>query len=305
LGKQRNEITKIIITGATGLLGRALFKELDQNSDYSVIGIGYTRTGKGITKLNLLDFQRVYDFINTIKPDLILHSAGERRPDISETDPDYTDRLNIDVTQHLASAARTIDSWFIYISTDYIFDGSSPPYSPTSIPNPLNHYGKSKLRGENILWNTTKNACVLRVPVLYGQVETLEESAITTIAKDLFIDQKTQVDHWAVRYPTLVDDVAVVCRQMIEHKGRNNRFSGTYHWSGNQPFTKYEIAKVIADIFNLDISHVFPITAPSGGAPRPHNCQLDTTDLEKIKIGQRTEFKKTIKKVIESHLIGK
>jgi len=187
LGKQKTKIKRILLTGATGLLGRAIFKELNQNSDYSTTGIGYNRTGNGITKLNLLDFHNVYDFINTKKPDLIIHSAGERRPDISETEPSYTDMLNIEVTRHVASSAKSINACVIYISTDYIFDGTNPPYRPTSRPNPLNHYGKSKLAGENILWNVTKNACVLRIPVLYGQVETLEESAITTIAKDLFI----------------------------------------------------------------------------------------------------------------------
>ena len=68
------------------------------------------------------------------------------------------------------------------ISADYVFDGTTPPYQTGDIPNPLNYYMKSKLEGENAVRDITDNYAILRIPILYGQVETLAESPVTLLA---------------------------------------------------------------------------------------------------------------------------
>jgi S-adenosylmethionine synthetase len=65
-----------------------------------------------------------------MRPNYIIHCAAERRPDVSEKDPAATLRLNVEATRTLATVAAEIGSWFLYISTDYVFDGSNPPYFP-------------------------------------------------------------------------------------------------------------------------------------------------------------------------------
>lgn len=118
---------KIIITGATGLLGRAVYKRLEENKDFTVVGTGFSRAQPPVEKLNLRNRSDVDLFIETRKPDCIIHCAAERRPDISEADPDASRELNVEVTSYLAEKAGNLGIFMIYISTDYVFDGKNPP----------------------------------------------------------------------------------------------------------------------------------------------------------------------------------
>jgi hypothetical protein len=87
------------------------------------------------------------------------------------------------------------------MTIDYVFDGSKPPYATTDAPNPLNLYGKTKLAGEVATLTALPSAGVLRVPVLYGCIQELGESAVSVIAKGVTDTSKPSIqDHWAYRY---------------------------------------------------------------------------------------------------------
>ena len=181
-------MSKIVLTGASGLLGRAIMAELLPNFD--IIGLGLNRIHSGIQKLNLLDTESVNEFMWTVKPDILIHSAAERRPDISQNDPKRTIALNVEATRHVARLAYQTGSWMIYLSTNYVFDGTSPPYSPQDLTNPLNLYGQSKLDGENAVRAETDQFCIIRLPALYGQVEFLGETSITQIGEQTQSEEK-------------------------------------------------------------------------------------------------------------------
>jgi len=93
---------------------------------------------------------------------------------VSERDPEGTQRLNVDATSVIAHWAAQHDAFIIYLSTDYVFDGTCAPYRPDDTPHPLNTYGMSKLAGEGSVLTAGGPAAILRVPILYGQVETLK-----------------------------------------------------------------------------------------------------------------------------------
>jgi len=136
-----------------------------------VHGVALTRSTPTLTKLDLTDFNSVETFLTSIEPDLIIHTAAERRPDKVEKDPIKSNLLNVDVPSHLANfckAGLKSQPLLINISTDYVFDGNSPPYKVSDPPNPLNAYGTSKLLGERAIQeNGLKGRAVsLRVPVL-------------------------------------------------------------------------------------------------------------------------------------------
>ncbi len=283
---------KVMITGATGLLGRSLMSELSSSDSLDVIGTGLRRARGAIHSLDLRDSGAVKQFVESQSPAVILHAAAERRPDVSENDPDATHSLNVEATETIVEVARTVGAWVIYISTDYVFDGSSPPYRPDAAPNPLNFYGKSKLAGEEVVRGRGGH-CVLRVPVLFGPVESLNESAVTTIAIQLLAGGEVKLDHWATRYPTSTDDVAFVCRQLVERRREEPDLAGTFHWSGDEALTKYEMARAIAEAWALDV-RLIAESSPPVGAPRPRNSQLDCSDLERIGVGRRTPFKTSL-----------
>ena len=284
-------MSKIVVTGASGMLGRVLREEL---KEHEIVGTALTRTRGNLHRLDLTDKTSTESFIRTIKPDIIVHTAAERRPDVSQKDPEGTVRVNVDATKTIAEAAKEVGAWVLYISTDYVFDGTNPPYSPGDKPHPLNFYGETKLKGEEALINILPDAGILRLGVLYGKVEFLEESAVTIIAKDVLSKQEMNVDHWGRRYPTLVDDVAIICRQLAEQRLKDTTTSGVWHWCGNECFTKYEMAKIIGEVFSIPTDHLKPDSNEPKGAPRPRDCKLDCSKLESWNMGRHTSFREAI-----------
>ncbi len=292
---------KLMITGASGVLGRAFMRTFADNTDFEVIGTAYSRAQGGLHKLDLLDDDAVADFIREHQPRVIIHSAAERHPDVSEKDPEGTRQLNVVSTERLANLAKETGAWLVYISTDYVFDGTNPPYKPSDTTNPLNIYGISKRDGEDVIWAVTDDACILRVPMLYGQVENLDESPVTILAKSLLEhpNEPLVLDAWAIRYPTFIDDVALVVRQMIEHRQTHPDFRGPFHWSHDTPYTKYQMAVLVAKALGLSTEHLTPSHEPGGGAPRPKNCHLDCSALEGLGIGRQTPFETAIREVLK------
>nr|XP_033783637.1 methionine adenosyltransferase 2 subunit beta [Geotrypetes seraphini] len=297
---------RVLITGATGLLGRAVYKEFNENN-WNAFGCGYSRARPRFEQVNLLETTAVHDIIEDFQPHLIVHCAAERRPDVVESHPESAFQLNVVVSERIAKEAAKVGAFLIYISTDYVFDGTSPPYLESGIPNPLNLYGKLKLEGEKAVLQNYEGAAVLRVPILYGDVEKLEESAVTILFdKVQFSNKPANMDHWQQRFPTHVKDVASVCRQLAERRLQDSSLKGIFHWSGNEQMTKYEIACAMADAFNLPSSHLRPLAdGLVVGVLRPKNAQLDCSRLENLGIGQRTPFQTGIRESLWPFLIDK
>jgi dTDP-4-dehydrorhamnose reductase len=128
---------------------------------------------------------------------------------------------------------------------------------------------------------------------LYGDVESLDESAVTAVVNDVRSGKPKKVDHWARRYPTLVDDLALVIRDMAERK-----LNGVYHWCGQECFTKYEMAREMGDLLGASIAHLTPDENPSGGTPRPRDCKLDTSALTSLGICHHTPFRSALKRIL-------
>lgn len=177
---------RVLITGASGLLGRAILKQFSISDKWEVLGLAHSRATGTLKKANLLDFEETKRVVKEFKPHVLIHSAAERRPDVVENDEETCIKMNVGVTETLASTIIELNSglempehFMLYISTDYVFDGTSPPYKPLDEPNPLNKYGKSKLAGEQVMQKNPSDGGILRVPVLYGNVEYLKESAVT------------------------------------------------------------------------------------------------------------------------------
>ena len=147
---------RVVVTGASGMLGRSLCRLLTaaaNASSYEVTGLGYTRAKPPMRKLDLLDAAAVGALLDEVQPHVVVHAAAERDPDRAARDPARVQSLNVDVCARLASECARLNATLIYISTDYVFDGGiqsgiSPPYRPDAPTAPLNLYGRSKLAGE-------------------------------------------------------------------------------------------------------------------------------------------------------------
>ena len=280
---------KVLVTGATGMLGRSLLRHLNEyDTLYTTTGTGFNRANKipNMKKLDLLNLQQIETIVDEIKPNIVVHCAAERFPDRASADPERTQALNVDSTLNLARECARIGATIIYISTDYVFDGGihsgiQPPYPTDAKTSPINIYGESKLAGEEaVLSIPDSKPIIVRIPVLYAlDCEDLSESASLVVAKALLSTESVTVDNWGVRFPTLVDDVSSVIRLIINatQNEQNPLSKGgmKLHVSSSEQCTKYELTKLMAKIVNVDGSHIQPNSNPPSGAPRPQNTQLD------------------------------
>lgn len=299
---EKMKTKNILITGASGLLGRRILKSFLDIKSWNVTGTAHSRPAPGLVQVDLSDLEHLAGFLDSVNPDIIIHSAAERRPDVSERDPEGTQRLNVETTAGIAAWAAAHNAFLVYISTDYVFDGTTPPYYIDSLPNPLNSYGASKRAGEVAVLSACDNCAILRVPILYGAVESLAESAVTSVAQSLLDAGESgtvTVEDWAIRHPTLTDDVADVLRQMLLYKEEHPSFKGIFHWSGKEAMTKYEMARIFAEHLNFDLNRIIPDNRPPAGAPRPWNSQLDTSALTSKGIVKYTPFREAATKVLK------
>lgn len=273
---------RVLITGASGVLGSAVYDAF-RAGPHTVLGLSHSRAMGNLVRADLTQVDHTRRLFEEFKPDWVIHCAAERRPDVAEKDPEGVAKLNVDVPRHLAILANDLRFTLVCISTDYVFDGRSPPYHPWSEPNPLQLYGMSKRDGEIAALSVdAATVIVLRVPVLYGPAPKNSDSAIN-ILLDVVEDQsgkKYKMDHYATRYPTNVLDIAAFLVRLLD---LNRPLPRIIHYSAPEPFTKYEICLIFAKILGLPHHHIVPDDSPpSDATPRPRDCRLSTKETEEL-----------------------
>ncbi|MGL4219607.1 MAG: dTDP-4-dehydrorhamnose reductase family protein, partial [Shewanella sp.] len=174
--------------------------------------------------------------------------------------------------------------------TDYVFDGTTPPYAEDAAPNPVNFYGESKLQGETCVLNTDSRFAVLRLPILYGEVTQLSESAVLVLINQLLDSRPQRVDHWAIRSPTSTADIAGAIAKLIKRQLHAADVSGIYHFSAPQTMTKYQMLLSLGELLAIDTAHLIPELTPMDSAKRPQDCTLSCGRLAALGIYSELEF---------------
>ncbi|KAL1836706.1 hypothetical protein VTJ49DRAFT_4751 [Mycothermus thermophilus] len=302
----------VLVTGATGLLGRQVAKAFAFH-DWTVKGTGFSRAdGKSILKVDLSDAGEVERVLDEVKPQVIVHCAANRSPESVDSDPAGARALNIEASRSLALASAARGILLIYISTDYVFPGrpGEAPYEADAEPAPTNLYGQTKLDGEKAVLGVFKEqgkselGVVLRVPVLYGEVDKEKgnkESAVNILmdtvlkAAEKGAEGKVKMDHWAVRYPTNTEDVARVCYDIaIRYLNETDKPSlpRILQFSSEDRYTKYEICQIFAEIMGVPMDRIEPNSQgndPNAAVQRPYDCHLSTRALQDLGIDVSTQ----------------
>lgn len=294
---------KILLTGASGLLGRVLSVELGRLEKIQLIELAFAHASDAQVSLDLMNTAALVRALEEWRPDLIIHAAAERHPDIVDKDPVAAKKLNVDATAALANFAAAQQAAFIYLSTDYVFDGTMPPYKSEDTPHPLNEYGRLKFEGEvkvKAAFGTsafTKKAAIFRVPLLYGPIKNFTELSITEALPSLLEGNSVLTDAWAMRYPLHVADISAAILLIISQLAIGE--GGIYQLSGSEGFTKYEMLRIAAEALGLDASKVVANSHPPKGTPRPRDCRLDSSRLGQLGFTPQILFREGIKKALD------
>ncbi|KAE8350472.1 hypothetical protein BDV28DRAFT_139088 [Aspergillus coremiiformis] len=293
----------VLVTGATGLLGRQVFNTFKHSACF-VVGQGYSRAAPPtILKADLENTEDVKRILDEVKPQIIVHCAANRFPDQCEQNPEKARRVNVDATRTLAEEASSRGAFLIYISTDYVFPGKEgeAPYEADAETNPPNLYGQLKLDGERVVLEATKATglgLVLRVPVLYGPGDN-SESAVNTLIDAVWKSQgpesRVTMDDWAQRYPTNTEDVARVCRDIviryIKERTRLPELPHILQFTSEDRMTKYEICEKFAEVLGLPLDRMIRDQQgndPNSPVQRPYDVHLSTKGLRDLGIDVRT-----------------
>ncbi|PQJ81226.1 SDR family oxidoreductase [Polaribacter glomeratus] len=252
----------VVVTGSNGLLGQTLLKLLLlEKHTYQVFGLskGKNRSGREdftYISIDLTDEQKLKKKLTEIEPNFIINTAAMTQVDDCENNKIGCDLLNITVVKWLSEISKVLDAHLIHLSTDFIFDGKKGNYKETDVANPLSYYGISKLKSEEILINSTIDFTILRTILVYGKVFDMSRSNIVLWVKEMLEKGKeiTIVED-QFRAPTYVEDLALACKISMDKKA-----TGIYHISSNTVLSVYEIAKQIAETFNLDKNFIQPIS---------------------------------------------
>jgi S-adenosylmethionine synthetase len=282
---------KILITGASGLLGHALGERLGRDHDVSLWG--YTQARGPYTSVDLRNGSAVASSMRVCAPDVVIHAAAYRDPDYCQYNMDDAWALNVEGTRHVVTSAGNWDARVVFISTDYVFDGSSPPYTEASAVNPLNVYGQTKAEAETVVREAGGDHLILRIPILYGPGATPGSDLIEKLGTAVQVREPKEIDDVAQRAPTLTTDVAEVAAMLI---GRGA--GGTFHASSGDVMTQYRMAMVVAKVLGLPADHIHPGPAVPRAAQRPMAATLDTTKLRTFGFDRFTRFEEGVRKVL-------
>lgn len=249
---------KVLITGTNGLLGQKLVELLVQKGDYQVIATARGanrlpfREGYVYHPLDVTDRDQVHRLMQESGPDYVIHTAAMTNVDQCESEQEACWRLNVDAVQYLVEACRATDTFFLHLSTDFIFDGADGPYDEEAAPNPISFYGESKLAAERLLLDSSIRWAVARTVLVYGIAHDMSRSNIILWVKKSLEEGKTIKvvdDQW--RTPTLAEDLATGCYLIVKHEAE-----GIFNVSGKDLLTPFEMAHQTADYFGLDKSFI-------------------------------------------------
>ena len=269
---------KILITGANGFLGHHLSIQLLEKG-HTIIA-----TGRGDCRLPLanekgfqylsMDFTdpfAVHDVFEKCKPEIIVHAGAMTKVDECEQEQWQAYLTNVEGTVTMMMNAEEQKSFFIFVSTDFVFDGEKGFYKEEDSCRPVNFYGKTKLEAEDSVMEYEYDWAIVRTSLVYGKPLAGRSNILTVVKDKLEKGEEYSVVNDQVRTPTYVEDLASGIVSIIEKKA-----TGIYHISGQDELTPYEMARKVSEYLELDTSLIKKVTAVNFSqlAKRPENTRF-------------------------------
>jgi len=294
---------KLLIVGASGLLGSKIF--FQASSTYDVSGSYNPQVdGKSAWRLEPLDIgskDEVEKLFEKVKPEVVILCAAMTNVDGCEKQPLMANRVNATGPELVARSCKKMNARLVHVSTDYVFDGAKMrKYTEDDMPRPISVYGSTKLAGEKTVLSTLPDAVVARPAVLYGW-NPLEDkdNFVTWVIKKIRKGERATLfeDQWIS--PTFADDLA---RTLLELAGMNVK--GVWHVSGPDCLDRPTCGRMIAKAFDLDETLVGPVLSSSVSLPakRPKYSCLDVSKVEKLLRRKMMSFEEGLKTMRKQEL---
>jgi len=272
-------VTRLLITGASGLLGLNFAMQAAGDSRYVVTGVVNHNELAGVpfrvVQADLARPQAVAELLERTHPDVVIHCAALANLEDCEAQPELAWRLNGVVPGELAAAAAQAGVRLVHISTDAVFDGQRGNYREEDTPNPLGVYARSKLAGEEAVARANPQAIIARVN-FYGWSLNGTRSLAEFFYRNLSAGKNVKGFTDIFFCPLLVNHLASLLLRMVERD-----LQGLYHVVSAEHLSKYEFGCRIARLFDLDERLITPSSWKVGGlqAQRSPDLTMNTGKL--------------------------
>lgn len=258
-------MSRLLVIGAKGMLGRDLTKELqfsfpgDEVLEWDIDEIDIREEESTLTK------------IERVRPAIVIHAAGYTDVDGCETNESEAFRVNAEGTRHIAMGAKQCGARVVFLSTDYVFDGKKgKPYLEEDPPNPLNHYGHSKWKGEQYVYELGRDGLIVRTQWLYGRYG---KNFVTTILRQAKEKKVLSIVDDQIGSPTYTVDLSKAISVLIKQKA-----SGIFHVVNSESCSWYSFGQAILQSWGIEGVTVAPMSTTELGRPatRPLFSVLST-----------------------------
>lgn len=278
---------KVVVTGSNGQLAHDVIKELEKR--------GHCAVGVDIEQMDITKISEVETVLSGEKPDAVIHCAAYTAVDAAEDNEELCMAVNAEGTENIVSVCKHLDTKLMYISTDYVFDGSgSKPWLPDCKDYaPINVYGKSKLKGELAVSNTLEKYFIVRIAWVFGINGNNFVKTMLNLGKKY---DSLRVVNDQIGTPTYTPDLAKLLADMIE----TDKY-GYYHATNEGGYISwYEFACEIFKQAGYKTT-VFPVTTEEysmSKAERPRNSRLDKSKLTENGFALLPEWKDALSRYL-------
>lgn len=295
-------MTRVLVTGASGLLGINVALEAAKN--YEVVGATFRQPlhdpGFATVEMDLLEGDAPAHLLEETAPDWVIHCAALANLDTCEHQPELAHHLNTILPGCLAAETAKRNMRFVHISTDAVFNGVKGYYREEDAPAPLSVYGRTKRLAELAVKSANPQTLIVR-PNLFGWSVSGDRSLAEFFYKNLSAGISVRGFTDRLFCPLLANDLAAIILTMLEKKLR-----GIFHVSSSDHLSKYDFGVAIAKRFGLDASLIEPATADSSSAPasRSPDLTLNTAKVAKVLGGKTPSVAAGIDRLFELERSG-
>ena len=279
---------KILVIGSDGQLGLE-FQKFSNSYDSSSWIFSTIKT------LDLLRLETISFFLNNINPSVIVNCAAYTNVDKAETEPKLANTINYKAVDIISKWTSENNKKLIHVSTDYVFDGLSKfPLSENSITNPVNEYGRSKLKGEQVCLKNDTNSVVIRTSWLYSS---FGKNFVKTMIDLMKKNKSVKVVNDQIGSPTYAYDLAKVIVEIIMNSKNK---SGLFHYSNDGEISWFDFARSIRELYKLDCE-IIGVSSKEFKTPakRPEYSLLNKSKIKTTFNLEIPNYKQSLKNCIE------
>lgn len=255
---------KILLTGAGGVIGRALMGYFENSQD-EVIPVDIVED-KDLVCADLRNPQTVTELIREYKPEVVIHLAANKNVSYCEKHIEATSLINYGITRNLVNSCAGSSVYFMYFSSDYVFGPEKTGWNEEADTCPTTQYGRDKVASELEIQNRLESYAIIRTAGLYG----FKNDFIDFVRKTLSEGKVFNAFENLVNCPTSVSDLYQMMAILLDIK-----ITGIFHCIGAESMSRFQFAQAVAEAFSLDKSLITGELLDFTKDIRPHTLALN------------------------------